>query len=449
MTERKGGLGAPVHAPEREGNAAGSAFRRLAARVGGSRYARNVATMFTATATAQAVALVAAPLLTRLYDPSDFGIFAVYAGAIALLAVAVTGRYELAIMLPAEPSRALEIVALTIAVVVGSCILLATASPFASELLPLWLLRDGDASIVYLVPVGVAATALFQTLSYWAVYTRRFRRLGGAKVAQSAVSVAAQLAAGALGAGVEALVAAQIMGAVVGTGMLAMTVSSEERTRLSGTTLKVLRQTAWRYRRFPMFSLAADSTNILANQSPVFLLGGFFGPFSAGSFSLTQRVVGAPIGLVASSVLEVFRERSAREFRERGDCVSVFRSTLAVLSALGAVPFGLLFVFSPMLFAAVFGEEWREAGQYARMLVPMFYLRFVVSPLSYVFYVTEKQSYDLVWQLLLLVATMSAIWAGALLNDARYAIGLYAIGYSVLYLLYLWLSDRLAQGSAR
>ena len=87
----------------------------LAKRVAGSRYARNIATVFTANVLAQAVPLAVAPVLTRLYEPAEFGTFAVYVGAIALIASAATGRYELAIMLPPTARRAFPAAALTLA----------------------------------------------------------------------------------------------------------------------------------------------------------------------------------------------------------------------------------------------------------------------------------------------------------------------------------------------
>ena len=45
------------------------------------------------------------------------------------------------------------------------------------------------------------------------------------------------------------------------------------------------------------------------------------------------------------------------------------------------------------LFVLFFGEEWREAGVYARILMPMFMLQFIVSPLSSMFLVAEQQSF--------------------------------------------------------
>ncbi len=65
-----------------------------------SEFSRNVLTLMTSTTIAQAIPLAISPILTRLYTPSDFGIFALYMSISSIISVVVTGRYELAIMLP-------------------------------------------------------------------------------------------------------------------------------------------------------------------------------------------------------------------------------------------------------------------------------------------------------------------------------------------------------------
>ena len=53
----------------------------------------------TGTTIAQAIPIAISPILTRIYTPEDFGIFALYLSILGLVAVIVTGRYEVAIVL--------------------------------------------------------------------------------------------------------------------------------------------------------------------------------------------------------------------------------------------------------------------------------------------------------------------------------------------------------------
>ena len=74
-------------------------------------FARGVSVLVGGTAGAQLVVLLAAPLLTRLYSPEDFGILAVYVGILSLLSVIASFKYELAIPLPEHEN---EVVAVTL-----------------------------------------------------------------------------------------------------------------------------------------------------------------------------------------------------------------------------------------------------------------------------------------------------------------------------------------------
>jgi O-antigen/teichoic acid export membrane protein len=90
-----------------------------------------------------------------------------------------------------------------------------------------------------------------------------------------------------------------------------------------------------------------------------------------------------------------------------------------------------------------FGEPWRQAGVIAIWLMPMFALRFVASPLSYVFYIAGKQQVDLVWQCALLAMTLASFM---LTSSFEGYVKLYAAGYSLLYVIYALLSYHYSKG---
>ena len=158
--------------------------------------------------------------------------------------------------------------------------------------------------------------------------------------------------------------------------------------------------------------------------------------------ALTQRVLAPPVSLLAASVLEVFKRESVHEFQTHGHCSHAYRYTFKALSMLGAGPALVLLLFSPGLFASVFGASWRSAGELAQILAPLCFLNFIASPLSYVFFVAGKQQIDLIWQVTLFLTTLCAfLMPGTLQQNVLW----YAIGYSVLYLVYLHLSWQISQ----
>src|SRR5690606_29226339 len=76
--------------------------------------ARGVGVLVSGTAGAQLLLIVAAPLLSRLYTPSEFGLLAVFTALLSVSTVLASGRYELAIPLPEKDKDAKHLLALSL-----------------------------------------------------------------------------------------------------------------------------------------------------------------------------------------------------------------------------------------------------------------------------------------------------------------------------------------------
>jgi O-antigen/teichoic acid export membrane protein len=103
---------------------------------------------------------------------------------------------------------------------------------------------------------------------------------------------------------------------------------------------------------------------------------------------------------------------------------------------------------APLAFSILFGQEWRQAGHLVQALVFFLMVRFVSSPLSYVWIIRGKQSIDMWWQAGLVAVTALAFVGTNLLWPG---IGLFGtlLVYSVLgggwYGLCIFLSYRFSR----
>lgn len=146
-------------------------------------------------------------------------------------------------------------------------------------------------------------------------FQQSFNRLGVARVSLAACIAVAQVSAAYLLEGVSGLIYGQLFGVVVATALAALWVGKSLILNCIETPWRMVRQVAVQYINFPKFSLPADLVNTVASQVPVILLAAKFGGDSAGWFALTLKIMGAPISLLAASVLDVFKEQAARDYR--------------------------------------------------------------------------------------------------------------------------------------
>uniref|UniRef100_A0A3B0LY51 Uncharacterized protein n=1 Tax=Arsenophonus endosymbiont of Trialeurodes vaporariorum TaxID=235567 RepID=A0A3B0LY51_9GAMM len=62
------------------------------------------------------------------------------------------------------------------------------------------------------------------------------------------------------------------------------------------------------------------------------------------------------------------------------------------------------------LFIFVFDEEWRVACYYAKLICPLFFIRFIVSTVSSIDTVMEKQNIYLLFNIVLLITSLAIIY---------------------------------------
>jgi O-antigen/teichoic acid export membrane protein len=398
-------------------------------------YWRHLAAVFSGAVLAQAFPILAAPLITRLCGPAELGQFSLWFGVVGILSLLSTLRLEAAMFLEVSLRRqrlCLENVmraAATVALLASAAGLLAVLLRWAPALQLSW---PGALTL------GTAAwlTAYLVTWQAYASAHSAFELGAKVKVAGSAAIVVAQLALLALYPHGAALVVGHVMGLVVAIG-LSQRLLPLARARLRLVWQRRHRVFLRRHERFWKFALPSSLLNSLVSNLPLFLIGVRFGAEAAGLYALTQRVLYAPVSLVASSVLEVFKRQCAEDFRQLGNCRATYRQTAKLLAALGCLPCLILLLAAPQLFCAVFGDKWWTAGELGRLMAPLYFLNFVASPLSYVFFIVGRQKQELRWQCALMVMTLGAF---LLADDLFTSVTCYTLGYSTLYLVYLGMS---------
>lgn len=398
-----------------------------------SAYARNVITLMTGTSLAQAIPIAISPILTRLYSPEEFGRFALYMAFAMIASVLVTGRYELAIMLPRHDKDALHITVLAMGLTVVISAMLLSVVIFFSQPIAALL---GDITLalwLYWIPGSTLLLGFYQSLNYWINRKGQYKRMAISRTVQSGSAAMVHVGTGYAGSGAIGLLGGQITGQILATGVLARLIWNEEKSRIR--TVNPLRCLAMakKYINFPKYLIVAHGFNTASGQMPVLLLSSLFNTAAAGFFTLTQRVMAAPMSLIANALGDVFRQEASQAYAQQGQCKAIYQKTFKRLLLIAALPFAIFFFTAPTLFAWVFGEQWRLAGEYAQILTPMAFFQFITSPLSAMFMIAEKQRLDLIWQIFLFSLVVASFILGSFFSSATDALKIFSASYCIAY----------------
>lgn len=407
-------------------------------------FIRSVGSVLTGTLIAQLVPIAGTLVLARIFDPASFGVFSAWLSGVLFIGVVLTCRFEtsLAVEVDGQPRQtAVVMTLLTIALMS----LITTALLWLASVTGMEALIDRLPTALLLVAVPTAAlVSATQTLQNWAAADGRYRHLTIMRIAQATSIVLLQIGFGIVWPSAAGLAFGYLTGALLGLAVGLIVMPLQE---LHLAAVKAELVAFWRsHRRFPMYSLPADAVNAAAAQLPVLVVTARFGSEEAGLLAMAMRMLGAPMSLLAASVLDVFKRHAGQAYRERGECRAEYLHAFRILLAVAVAAAVVIALGAEPVFAAVFGEVWLGAGTMALWLLPRFAIGFVASPLSYMVYIAGKQQVDLIWQLALLAMTLATL---LLVDSVQFALVSYGLGYGGLYLVYLVMSYQFSLGVRR
>jgi O-antigen/teichoic acid export membrane protein len=370
---------------------------------------RNVLTLMTGTTLAQAIPIAAMPLLTRLYTPEDFGLLALYMSIASMISVVITGRYEIAVMLPESDKDAASLVILSVCIAGFISFLLSIGIFLFGEHIQLLLNNSSIGYWLYLLPLTVFVTGTWQAMSYWNNRAGKFKRLAASRIAQGGGMTAAQFGLSGLSGG--GLVLGYLVGQVSAVSVILKKIWREDQSVLRKVTLSSMMTNAKIYSKFPKYSSAGALLDSAAVQMPVLILSKFYDSHVVGVFSLMFRALSLPMSLIAAALSQVLFQRVVRLQREEPKRLSRLVISIFLILIFLMLPVVIVVhLWGEDLFSLVFGEAWQQAGKYASILIFAMAIRFAVSPLSMVLAMDHNIRIGTLWQIIYFFTVTSTLY---------------------------------------
>jgi O-antigen/teichoic acid export membrane protein len=412
-----------------------------------NRFLRHILTMVTGAALAQAIPLLVSPLLTRLYTPADFGVLSAVVAAAGILSVVSTLRYELAIILPKDEAGAANLAAIALSVMIVLCITTTVLIAGFPDIAQHVLSRASNYAVV--VPLLTALLSFSQLLSTTANRQREYVTIARGSVLQQIVASLVSIGAGILALPVNGLIIGRLSGYAITCVYYVRRLASILERWIGLVEKPKLFEEAVTYCQFPFFNVPYSLIGSVSREFLILAFTAMHQAEAAGYYGLARSVLTAPIGFLSTSLSQVFYKEAAvsigtPEFK---------RLTLNILRYLGAglMPFFVLgWFWAPDVFQVLFGARWREAGNFAALLVPIGCLSLFTSWPERVFEVRRKQHWSLSIQLAFDSITVGLVtWALAQSATPLTAIKVYVAIQCFYHLTYLAAIFKLSDFSSK
>lgn len=404
-----------------------------------SDFKKNVLTLLTGTTIAQSIPIAISPILTRLYTPEEFGLFALFLAIVSILGVVATMRYEMAIVQPEKSEDAVNLVFLSAIISTAiSLILFICIFIFNTEIKNSLGNSDID-TVLYWVPLSVLLIGLYKSFNYWHVRTKHFGMIAKSKVGKGASMASTQVGLGAM-AITGGLVFGYLVGFFVAVLMLVRSSIADKDFSIKRFEKSRLLKNAKKYKKMPQYSTLGSLSNTISSQMPVLVISKVYEMGVTGFFSLTIRVLSVPMSLVSEALGQVLLQKLAEMHHTDPSKMRPLVIKIFLILTLIMVPFTvLIFIFGGDIFAFIFGEPWREAGAMASILIFSVAIRFAVSPLSMVLALEHNVRLGVLWQSIYLVtiATTLLVFSSSSIKTLITALAVHDVALYILYFFFI------------
>jgi O-antigen/teichoic acid export membrane protein len=385
--------------------------------------ARNFVVIGSATAVGQVAAVIAAPVLARLYDPAEFGVLSLYA-AILMVVVSVSQfRYDLAIPSADSDEEATHLTSISLLVGVASSFLVGVAVVLLQALAPAGLESNHLAGVLWVMPLAVLAASIGQALGSWAIQQRQFRRLGRARATQGISQALTQVVLGLAGTGSIGLVIGDLAGRTLGIEQLAR--PAWRALRQVPASIAALRAVARRWAGFAGTMTLASLANAVSLQLPFLMIPYLFGLAESGQYFLAYRLLVLPASLVGAAVSQVFFGEAAQRRDDTRRLRDLALNATVALMAFSIPIYLMVVVAGPTAITVIFGDQWQTAGDFSRILAPWLMVWCVASPISPLLLIGKRQRESLAFTFFGLIAQVAGLGLGAVVGSLT--VGLIAL----------------------
>lgn len=328
----------------------------------------------------QLIPFLIAPILARIFSPEEFAVLANFLAIVGVIGIVSTGRLELAIPIPVENQKAKEIVFTGFIITILLGLLSILIPVFAYQIGKMY----GDQQLpnyLWLVPLSVISFGLLGITNNWNLRQERFHLISIGKIVQSLVNNGLAALLGFIGWGVNGLIIAWLLSQYLNIFVLLIGINKKVNYQDFG--FLTLKTTLKEYKDFPLINSLHAFTDIFITQFLLYwLISSYFGFMELGLFAMMNKYVRAPIVLISSSVSQLFYIEAGKAINARSSLFPILKKTVRT-SVIFAIPFILILVlFGPLVFKIYLGDKWEIAGVYARCIAPMLLLYFILSPIS-------------------------------------------------------------------
>lgn len=352
---------------------------------------KNFLILFSGTTISQIIPFAAAFVISRIYTNEEFGFYGLFITIAGILAVFGTLKYEVALLISDTEEKSLHIM--------QAVLLIATTFTFLLFVSIAILIYMGLLTLPYfMLPLAVFAVAMYTSIDRFYNRYSHYKSMSFLRISKStSESIYNVLGSLSLFRPFNLIIGFS-GGYLLGIVFFSISQYHFVKKIIIGFSIYNVKKVMKEYKDFAVYSFPHTLLNTVSTSIPILLIPYYFDKTTLGLYMFGFKYIQAPLSLISGSIYNVFGQELKDCMTERTARIHAFSSLTKKLMILVIlmVPFLLT---APFFFTLFFGENWTVSGKYIQILTPWIIANFVLSAISNIPILFEKQRQALILEI--------------------------------------------------
>ena len=399
-----------------------------------SEYVKNSLISVLGVGFAAVIPIILQPFLGRMFTPEEVNAMGLYVTITSVFAIVANFRYGYVVAITKNDDEAKNVLIGSIIIsFIFSGILLVFLLFFKDQIVTLFGIESAVSDWFFFMPLSVFLISSYIGFNGWLNRKKQYMAMAVNKGVRRGAEGLFQLLFGKL-----KIAGGMIYGIIIGdvinflVHVFQFIKSGGNFKNISTSAVKISLK---KYIDFPKFNLLPSLLDTLSLALPFLFVSAFYSEEISGQFYFSQWVLALPLVLISVAISQVLLQKLT-EKRDLGlKMTPILMRHIYFLASLGIVGTALVYLYGQELFLIFLGPQWGMAGNMASLMVGAYAIRFVVAPLSQIFFALEKIKIVSFWQFGYFIGISSLLLVRGL--QIKDFIFYYVIIEIVFYLFYL------------
>tara|TARA_B100000768_G_C11284427_1_gene381164 strand:- start:8709 stop:9971 length:1263 start_codon:yes stop_codon:yes gene_type:complete len=376
------------------------------------------------------------PIVTRIYDPADFGNFEKYVVLVGIIANLCLLNFEFKIYdFTSKKDQTLSLITCLFFTVFFSAIFICF-SLLLLNIYPTELIYSYE--IIFLILFWILFVSLASiTLNYFSSLGN-FKQYSLIRLLSNIVLIVSQIIFGLFGFNFMGFIYAIILQNIFISVFGIKPIYNQIKIFINDFIFSDILNQIKNNKNILIFTFPGSLINRLTLALPIYFLSSF-NPIFLGYYAFGSQLLNYPLKLF-NGLGNMYKKEFSDEIRLNQTFNKTFIKYLKIFSIVSIVLLLSVFLFSSFLVPILFGKQWTDSIHIMKILVLMVSVRYIVAGLSSVLLIGNLPKYDIFFQLAYLLFSFISIYiAKQIFNSYSSVIYAYVISSIILYIFYFYL----------